>query len=1071
MTPAGRLVVLDFGIVSELDQPGEPGSGPGSRTFGTVQYMAPEQAAGDVTAAADWYSVGVLLYQTLTGRLPFVGSPERILEAKRQSEPPPVHLLQPWAPYALDQLCAELLRRDPAARPKSTQVLERLQVHTLVRETPTPQPTSELFIGRASEMAMLGQAFADCQRGEGVTLLVHGESGVGKSALVRHFLEDAVRRRSVVVLAGRCYERESVPYKAIDAVIDRLALHLGRLGPEVVQALLPPNFPLLAQLFPVLMPLCEAGTEALRVVDPVEMRQLAFAALRELLSRLAKRTPLILVIDDLQWADVDSFVLLGELLRTPRPPFLLIGTVRTKTSSLNPTGTLAKLTELPGEIRNLSIEKLPETDAHSLVAQLLKQLSLSGDVDEAASEIVREANGHPLFIDELVRLRKSHSEKAPLRLDEALWQRVQRLPGPARNLIEVVAVAGVPIAQELAAQASAIDLSHFDGQVSLLRAARLLRTSGPRRSDTIEPYHDRVRESIQSRLSDRVRRSWHGRLAVAIESAEVPDPEALLLHWEAAGHPDRAATYAVQAAERAAAALAFERAARLYEQALKLSQAVGERRRELLIRLSEALINQGLGPAGAALLIQAAEGADPVRASTLRRQASDHYLRSGRFDEGVGLMKQALQDLGLMFPSSTVLALGSLMLHQLRLSVRGLKFTQRDASQVPQVELNIIDTLRACAIAFGSLDPMRGTEITLRMVLRALRSGEPGRVATALTQTALTFGVQGTPETFREGQELLAKARELVAPLPDPYPMAFIMQNDGMIHHVCGRWRRCGQLLEEADRTLRERCTGVHWELALLRSLAVSNHYYRGELQRVVTLTPQFLEDAERRGDMFFLVYVASTSLSISHLIQDRPQLARTETARRLACWTYPGPALHKFNALCWSVQSHLYEGLGSLAYQRWSAEPLTAYRLMGRQAQIVRMMLSDLTGRTALMAATEHSGAERESLLRKVEQSAAALAREWSTWGLPQAQALRAGALAVRGQTQAARATLAESASGFDGADMPLHAAAVRHRSALLLGGPEGQRLADEAEAALRALGLVNPTAWTQMLVPDPRA
>src|SRR5262249_7352428 len=139
------------------------------------------------------------------------------------------------------------------------------------------------------------------------------------------------------------------------------------------------------------------------VPDPVEMRRLAFLALRQLILRLARWRPLVMVIDDLQWADADSFVLLGELLRPPEPPpFLLLATVRTTTASEEKSERPA-LSTLPGEVRHLHIEKLLPEDARELVGRLL---GAEAQPLGMADEIVREAQGHPLFIDELVRLRR-----------------------------------------------------------------------------------------------------------------------------------------------------------------------------------------------------------------------------------------------------------------------------------------------------------------------------------------------------------------------------------------------------------------------------------------------------------------------------------------------------------------------------------------------------------------------------------------------------------------------------------------------------------------------------------------
>src|SRR5262249_5926846 len=147
-------------------------------------------------------------------------------------------------------------------------------------------------------------------------ICLRGRSGSGKSALLDRFLAEVAGREDVLVLAGRCYELESVPYKALDSLIDLLTKALLRLPPGELAVLLPPGMAALSRVFPVLNRL--GGTAGRFPVAPVtglhELRQDAFAALRELLARLGARRPLVLAIDDLQWGDADSAAILSEVL-------------------------------------------------------------------------------------------------------------------------------------------------------------------------------------------------------------------------------------------------------------------------------------------------------------------------------------------------------------------------------------------------------------------------------------------------------------------------------------------------------------------------------------------------------------------------------------------------------------------------------------------------------------------------------------------------------------------------------------------------------------------------------------
>src|SRR5262249_31616063 len=149
--------------------------------------------------------------------------------------------LLPGIPEDLNALCAQLLRCDPGERPSGPEVLARLAGGAAA----TPAPGSAAagpppFVGREGHLAELTRAFGRVRQGRAAVYDVHGRSGAGKSALVQHFLDGLAGRGEAVILTGRCYEQESVPYKAVDGLVDALTRYLLRLDPSEVVPLLPP---------------------------------------------------------------------------------------------------------------------------------------------------------------------------------------------------------------------------------------------------------------------------------------------------------------------------------------------------------------------------------------------------------------------------------------------------------------------------------------------------------------------------------------------------------------------------------------------------------------------------------------------------------------------------------------------------------------------------------------------------------------------------------------------------------------------------------------------------------------
>ena len=223
----GRVVVLDFGLVVDA----QDSLWQDHHLVGTVGYMAPEQAAGtELGPKADWYSVGVLLYLSLTGYPPLGAG----------GKPPAPASLDPTVPEDLSALCLQLIEKDPDKRAGAREILDVLQepIQETFSDGAASLPSS-VFVGREKELAQLHKAFA-ASRQHAMTVLVTGESGVGKSTLVQRFLEDIASRVSdALILEARCYEREVVPYKGVDGIVDAISQHLAHMPPSKAVPLLP----------------------------------------------------------------------------------------------------------------------------------------------------------------------------------------------------------------------------------------------------------------------------------------------------------------------------------------------------------------------------------------------------------------------------------------------------------------------------------------------------------------------------------------------------------------------------------------------------------------------------------------------------------------------------------------------------------------------------------------------------------------------------------------------------------------------------------------------------------------
>ena len=169
MRPDGRVVILDFGLATDVEE-GAIEQRTELLAAGTVSYMAPEQAAGTaLTPAADWYAFGTMLYQALTGRLPFAGTAMQVMLAKQGTVPPPPRSLAPDAPADLDRLCARLLVTRPDDRPDGDAVIACLGSTApgaaLAAKAPASAAARGAFVGRQRQLVALRDAFAESKQG------------------------------------------------------------------------------------------------------------------------------------------------------------------------------------------------------------------------------------------------------------------------------------------------------------------------------------------------------------------------------------------------------------------------------------------------------------------------------------------------------------------------------------------------------------------------------------------------------------------------------------------------------------------------------------------------------------------------------------------------------------------------------------------------------------------------------------------------------------------------------------------------------------------------------------------
>ena len=651
------------------------------------------------------------------------------------------------------------------------------------------------FVGREAHLAALAGALGRRGRsGRTVVVFVHGRSGVGKSALVQTFLDGPACRDRSVVLAGRCYERESVPYKALDSLIDALepppAAPAAARGRGVLAARTSPPWSGSS-------PSCggsrrwpSAPRRAAAVPDPQELRRRAFVALRELLARLGDRRPLVLAIDDLQWGDTDSLAVLTEILRPPDPPvLLLVACYRSEEAAADPF--LRDAFATPGaaglDRRELAVGPLSPGEARALAQHLLG--ATGPDPAGRAEAVARESGGNPFFVAELARSVLAEGPDAGPGTAGGARPPSTRCSGRGSSACPTTpggcwrswpSRAG-RCARPSPGSASAATATSGPS-LALLRAgaARPRGRRGPSDDERVETYHDRVRETVVAHLTP-------GDLRTGTAASPWP--------WRPRGRPTTRRSAPTSGGRGTTTEPANtshapppRRPRRWRSTARRRSTAwrstcfrpAGANGGRLRAALAEALANAGRGAEAAREYLAACEGATVAEALELRRRAAMQFLISGHIDQGLDALRDVLAAIGMTLPRTPRRALASLLWRRALLRLRGLGFRPRDTSEVAAADLTRIDVCWSAGVGLSNVDWIRGADFQARGLLLALRAGEPYRVARALAVEAAQAATAGRPARRRTAR-LLDRAESLARGSGRPYALGMVALARGRI--------------------------------------------------------------------------------------------------------------------------------------------------------------------------------------------------------------------------------------------------------------------------------------------------
>ncbi len=667
--PDGTVKLVDFGlarpVVSRLTLEGT--------LVGTVFYLAPEQALGDeIDHRADLYALGVTLYKLTSGVLPFTaGSPFAVITQHLHAPVVPPRAKNEQIPLALDALIVQLLNKDPAGRPSSAaEVLQALEQPGFLEKDSVPVEELSMLdrivrgrlVGRERELAKGRALWRKATTGESQMLLISGEPGIGKTRLVRELVTQA-EVSGGRALVGISFSVGDAPYTAFRQII-RQALRSDYGGgfdlPELVLADLLTLAPELRPHYPFGSAHGRPDVPANPPLDPQAEQYRLYASVAAFCADLSQRAPLMLVLEDVHWADSGTLALLRYLARsTRRRRLLIIATYReVELDQSRPFQNV--LLDLNRE-RLATRMKLPRLDRE----QTRKVLEILFDEEIAPASldsVYRETEGNPFFIEEvckaLVESGKLYYEDGrwhrpdtdelgiPQSVQVAIQSRMRKLPAATQETLCLAAVLGREFDFDTLAEASQLDEEALIDGLEAAEQAQLIEELSSERGGTFIFAHALIPATLAEGLSELHRRRTHRRVMTAIERLRPDDFESLARHALEGEDLQKGLGFLLCAAEKAHRLCTFEEALLHYGLACEIAESL-DLPKQLLI-IYEAMgdiqrsrdFSQSVDAFERALKLTT----DPEKQVSIKSKIGSMYARVGD-ERGQELLEAAINEL------------------------------------------------------------------------------------------------------------------------------------------------------------------------------------------------------------------------------------------------------------------------------------------------------------------------------------------------------------------------------------------------------------------------------------------
>lgn len=902
LTSQGVVKVMDFGLAKILDASVLTREG---EMLGTPAYMSPQQAIGEaIDHRSDIFSLGVVLYELLTGKLPFTGDYEMaVLYAVLNEEPIGIRELNSEIPKALEQVILKALAKELQQRYQNTEefIGDLTKIKTYL-ETEEWIPSTDLelvaavevgrmeergflarLVGRDSQFETLKSLLNLTNVGEGQTIFIGGEAGIGKTRLVWE-LERFAKTLKVRTLTGRCLFRQGVyPYQPfVEAVREYFDIKGVETG-EKLEEFIHEKAPELTPLLPVIRLFLNIKDKENIVIESKEQ---LWDAIFKLIVKISHERALILFIDDLHWADEDTLNLFYYTARnTTRSKVMIIGTYRPEDVQEKVEGKVHPLIDIQHEMSRAGILTVIELDRLTVseIREMASSLFENADFDESFYDTLYiETEGNPFFVMETLKLFKTEEviEKEnggyrlredydrmtiPSKVHDIVIRRVKRLTDEEREILEIGAVEG-----EAFHSGTIVNCLEIN-RMQLLRKLQALE----REHHIIHPQekmyrfdHGKIREILYNTITPELRTEYHLRIGNYLADTYAGDERLvpnIANHLLEGGEDQKALPFLIKAGEHAKIVFANEQAVECYQKALAIIQHVEQSESQLEKAKGKDLVLEGLGDVSgltgryeAALenynLLTGISNLTPTRRVELFRKIGTIHVSRGENEKALTILSRAESEL------------------------------EKHLNSIEQQDENFINvelqkSMGKIRIARARIFKAQGhydkAKLEIEEGVKLL--GDEGNLkekGQAYNDLGNIFCDQGD---YSQATKMYSRSLELREEISDKKGIGETFNNCGIVSFYEGNYEKSAEMLEKSIKIMHE--IGFRSGIAGTYNTLGAIYQYQGRYQQSFDIHQKGLDISEETGDIPGIVIscanLGAASLEMKNFRQAREYLEK----------------------------------------------------------------------------------------------------------------------------------------------------------------------------------------------------